>query len=136
MGGFTPPPQKKKKKKSQAVIFCLVTQWGGAMCDKTKNGCMEDYLKRQRKIGQRSHFRTEEAKFIPNFYQVEDLGKKWVGRETTGFPLSNMVVTIAVYGHNFPRTCLLYFAFVIVVNCDTHKSTKRSNFSITLITYR
>ena len=45
------------------------------MCDKTKNGCMEDYLKCQRKIGQRSHFRTEEAKFIPNFYQVEDLGK-------------------------------------------------------------
>ena len=81
-------------------------------------------------------FRTEEAKFIPNFYQVEDLGKKWVGRETTGFPLSNMAVTIAVYGHNFPRTCLLYFAFVIVVNCDSHKSTKRSNFSITPITYR
>jgi len=29
MGGFTP-------QKSQAAVFCLVTQWGGAMCEKTK----------------------------------------------------------------------------------------------------
>ena len=61
-----------------------------------KNGCMEDYLKRQRETGQRSHFRTEEAKFIPNFYQVEDLKRISVGRETSGFPLRNMAVTIAV----------------------------------------
>lgn len=102
------------------------------MCDKTK---MATWKTTSNTNGPCT-FRTGEAKFIPNFYQVEDLGKKWVGRETTGFPLSNMAVTIAVYGHNFPRTCLLYFALVIVVNCDSHKSTKRSNFSITPITNR
>ena len=69
---------------------------------------MEDYLKRQRKIGQRSHFRTGEAKFIPNFYQVEDLGKKWVGRETTGFPLSNMAVTIWA---QFSQDMFIIFCF-------------------------
>ena len=131
-GGFPPPPPPQNLKQSFFVL-----SWNGEeQCVTKQNGCMEDYLKHQWKIGQRSHFRTEEAKFIPNFYQVEDLGKKWVGRETTGFPLSNMAVTIAVYGHNFPRTCLSYFAFVIVVNCDSYKSTKRSNFSITPITYR
>ena len=129
MGGFTPP-------KISSSHFLSCHAMGRSNVWQNKNGCTEDYLKCQWKIGQRSHFRTEEAKFIPNFYQVEDLGKKWVGRETTGFPLSNTAVTIAVYGHNFPRTCLLYFAFVIVVNCDSHKSTKRSNFSITPITYR
>ena len=76
---------------------------------------MEDYLKRQRKIGQRSHFRTEEAKFIPNFYQVEDLGKKWVGRETTGFPLSNMAVAIAVYGHNIIFPGHVYYILLLLL---------------------
>ena len=37
-------------------------------------------------IGQRSHFRTEEAKFIPNFYQVEDLGKKMGWKGNNWFP--------------------------------------------------
>lgn len=78
MGGFTP-------QKSQAAFFVL-----------SRNGEEQCVTKRQRETGQRSHFRTEEAKFIPKFYQVEDLKRISVGRETSGFPLQNMAVTIAV----------------------------------------
>lgn len=62
---------------SKAAVFGLVTQWGGALCDKTKMTAWKTTSNANinTKIGLRGHLRTEKAKCFPKFYQVEDLTK-------------------------------------------------------------